>query len=158
MTIVWTLNRPAKTVNVGGSKKRHSYDLPEGVSYHTRQKRYVGRVYAGGKQVWLGSYKTANEAAMAVAFAKEYGTASIGVRTATVKAMSKIATGDKTFTLPGIIAYAPQVLPLLNPKPTAEEISERAYQLYVNRGYLDGFAEQDWAEAERQLIAEKVLK
>jgi hypothetical protein len=36
--------------------------------------------------------------------------------------------------------------------PTREEIELRAYDLYVERGCQDGHAEDDWLEAERQLV------
>jgi hypothetical protein len=36
--------------------------------------------------------------------------------------------------------------------PTREEIQLRAYDLYVERGCQDGHAEDDWLEAERQLV------
>ena len=32
-----------------------------------------------------------------------------------------------------------------------ERIRARAYELYQERGYLDGFAEQDWLRAEEEL-------
>lgn len=34
---------------------------------------------------------------------------------------------------------------------SADDIAERAYQLYVNRGRADGFDRQDWLRAEREL-------
>jgi Protein of unknown function (DUF2934) len=35
-----------------------------------------------------------------------------------------------------------------------EEIKVRAYFRYINRGSLDGFAVEDWLEAERELREE----
>lgn len=32
-----------------------------------------------------------------------------------------------------------------------EEIAQRARQIWAERGYREGFAEQDWLEAEQQL-------
>lgn len=32
-----------------------------------------------------------------------------------------------------------------------DEIAQRAKQIWASRGYRDGFAEQDWLEAEQQL-------
>lgn len=98
---------------VSPATTRHTYKLPKGVSYHTGSKRYVARVYRKGKQVWLGSFDTANQASDAV---------------------------DK--------ANSPIVL-------DQAEVSARAHQLWVDRGCIDGYADQDWQEAERQLIAEK---
>ncbi len=34
-----------------------------------------------------------------------------------------------------------------------EQVRRRAYELYEHRGRLDGFAEQDWLQAERELRA-----
>src|SRR5277367_1758902 len=36
--------------------------------------------------------------------------------------------------------------------PTRDEIEGAAYLLYLERGGLDGFAEQDWLQAESDLI------
>lgn len=33
------------------------------------------------------------------------------------------------------------------------EIRQRAYELYAQRGYTNGRAEQDWFEAEQQVLA-----
>lgn len=38
-----------------------------------------------------------------------------------------------------------------NRGPTHEQIARRAYELYAQRGYIDGYAEEDWAQAEREL-------
>jgi hypothetical protein len=40
-----------------------------------------------------------------------------------------------------------------NPSPNShhEAIARRAYEIYASRGYVDGFAEEDWLEAEAQL-------
>jgi hypothetical protein len=37
------------------------------------------------------------------------------------------------------------------PRVTQEEIASRAYELYLERGQLPGYEEQDWLEAEKQL-------
>jgi hypothetical protein len=39
--------------------------------------------------------------------------------------------------------------------PTYEQIAERAYQIYLKRGFGPGDAHSDWVEAERQLKAGK---
>jgi len=39
--------------------------------------------------------------------------------------------------------------------PTQEEIATRAYELYVQRGCADGHAEEDWAQAQRELTGGK---
>ena len=35
-----------------------------------------------------------------------------------------------------------------------ELIRERAHQLYLQRGCIDGYAAADWFEAERQILSE----
>ena len=39
-----------------------------------------------------------------------------------------------------------------------DEIRRRAYELYELRGREDGFAEEDWARAERELLARRGLR
>lgn len=39
--------------------------------------------------------------------------------------------------------------------PSQEEIATRAYELYVQRGCAEGHAEEDWAQAERELSGGK---
>jgi hypothetical protein len=39
--------------------------------------------------------------------------------------------------------------------PTHEEIAKRSYELYLQRGAADGFAEQDWLQAEAELLASR---
>jgi DUF2934 family protein len=41
----------------------------------------------------------------------------------------------------------------VNPADLEPEIRLRAYELYVQRGYTNGRAEQDWFEAEQQVLA-----
>ena len=38
-------------------------------------------------------------------------------------------------------------------EPTFEEINERAYEAYVQRGRIDGFDLEDWLQAEKELRA-----
>jgi len=38
------------------------------------------------------------------------------------------------------------------------EIRRRAYELYEHRGYIDGLAEQDWLNAEREVLARNQQK
>jgi len=45
----------------------------------------------------------------------------------------------------GKVAAAP------NSEPTHEEIAARAYELYLARGSLDGYSEEDWLLAEAEL-------
>jgi len=39
--------------------------------------------------------------------------------------------------------------------PSHDQICQRAYDLYESRGRQDGFSEQNWFEAEQQLLARK---
>ena len=55
--------------------------------------------------------------------------------------------------------------PAKRPMPAAvssvnleEEIRRRAYELYELRGREDGFAEEDWARAEREVLARRGLR
>lgn len=43
------------------------------------------------------------------------------------------------------------------PPDLQELIRQRAYELYEQSGRLDGFAEQHWLQAEREVLAEKTL-
>lgn len=36
-------------------------------------------------------------------------------------------------------------------EPTHEEIAKRAYELYLSRGSVDGYHEEDWQLAETEL-------
>ncbi len=36
-------------------------------------------------------------------------------------------------------------------EPTLEQIRERAYETYIQRGRIDGFALDDWLQAEKEL-------
>jgi hypothetical protein len=40
---------------------------------------------------------------------------------------------------------------VLSAEPTHEEIAARAYELYLARGSLDGYSEEDWLIAEAEL-------
>ena len=39
-----------------------------------------------------------------------------------------------------------------------EEIRRRAYELYELRGREDGYAEEDWARAEREVLSRRGLR
>jgi hypothetical protein len=43
-------------------------------------------------------------------------------------------------------------------KPSREEIERLAKSYWAERGYQDGFAEQDWARAEKELLKKASLK
>jgi hypothetical protein len=38
------------------------------------------------------------------------------------------------------------------PAPTHEEIAKRSYEIYLERGGEHGYAEEDWARAETELL------
>jgi hypothetical protein len=40
--------------------------------------------------------------------------------------------------------------------PSREEIERRAYEIYERRGCEDGHAEDDWFEAEKELVGQPV--
>lgn len=42
--------------------------------------------------------------------------------------------------------------------PTHEEIAARAYQLYIERGRVDGYDKDDWLQAEYELMQLPVRK
>ena len=55
--------------------------------------------------------------------------------------------------------------PAKRPMPAAsssmnleEDIRRRAYELYELRGREDGFAEEDWTRAEREVLARRGLR
>ena len=58
---------------------------------------------------------------------------------------------SKPTTFPGK-KYAPQT-PAIT--PSHDQICQRAYELYESRGRQDGFSEQNWFEAEHELLARK---
>lgn len=41
------------------------------------------------------------------------------------------------------------------PQDTLEQIRRRAYELFEQRGYQHGFAEQDWLQAESEILAHR---
>ena len=45
-----------------------------------------------------------------------------------------------------------------SPADIQSEIPRRAYELYESRGYADGGAEQDWIQAEREVLARQSKK
>jgi len=38
-------------------------------------------------------------------------------------------------------------------RPSHEEIAMRSYELYLQRGAVDGYHEQDWLQAEAELLS-----
>jgi hypothetical protein len=53
-------------------------------------------------------------------------------------------------------ARAPKAAPpTLVIRPSEEQIRERAYLLFLERGGIDGYAEADWLTAEAELLAQQ---
>lgn len=48
---------------------------------------------------------------------------------------------------------AKSVNPIGAPQDTLEQIRRRAYELYEQRGRHDGFHEQDWFQAESEILS-----
>jgi Protein of unknown function (DUF2934) len=66
------------------------------------------------------------------------------------EAAAKAASGRRqTSKKPDIMASAPDMAG--NRTPSSEEIARLAYELYVQRGGVNGYHLEDWYEAERQL-------
>ncbi|MCL5280298.1 MAG: DUF2934 domain-containing protein [Planctomycetes bacterium] len=68
-------------------------------------------------------------------------------------ATSTTRTGGATTTLRPVGAQAPTATKT-TPKPTREQIAQRAHEIWVKNGCKHGQDEQNWLEAERQLKAE----
>jgi hypothetical protein len=47
----------------------------------------------------------------------------------------------------------PHAVNAMTDRPPDEEIARRAYQIFLSRGGVHGRHEQDWAQAERELMA-----
>lgn len=56
-------------------------------------------------------------------------------------------------TLPTPAVLATPVVNELPPQVNAEQIARRAYELFLARGGVHGFHDQDWRQAERELTA-----
>jgi hypothetical protein len=53
--------------------------------------------------------------------------------------------------------FSPKSAPqIVGDNPTYEEIGLRAHQIYIERGGAHGQDTEDWLEAERQLLDERV--
>lgn len=49
----------------------------------------------------------------------------------------------------------PKIAVMRDPVPSQDEIRERAYQLYENRGCQPGQDQQDWLRAEQELLDQR---
>jgi outer membrane protein TolC len=71
--------------------------------------------------------------------------------------MDRTTTGraDNVIAMPSV----PNAEALVNAEaPASSDIARRAYELYEMRGRVDGADVNDWLQAERELIAAKILK
>jgi hypothetical protein len=53
---------------------------------------------------------------------------------------------------------APGNGPVTRPEAVEEQIRCRAYQLYEERGKLDGYDVEDWLRAEAEILTHKVMR
>ena len=65
----------------------------------------------------------------------------------------KLATKRPTAKM-AMAKSAPAKTPPAKAVPTREEIARRAFEIYMGRGQVSGREVEDWAQAERELIAE----
>lgn len=68
--------------------------------------------------------------------------------------MPDISTFDRTDGEPGqqIVGSLATSDVHSDPRPTHDEIEARAYDLYLARGSEPGYEQDDWLEAERELL------
>ena len=52
----------------------------------------------------------------------------------------------------------PDNTPITYPAAVEEQIRSRAYQLYEERGRLDGYDVEDWLRAEAEILTHKVMR
>ena len=50
-----------------------------------------------------------------------------------------------------VVAMPMPVVALQSAAPSRDDIARRAFELYCERGYRDGYDVQDWLQAEREL-------
>jgi Protein of unknown function (DUF2934) len=64
----------------------------------------------------------------------------------------KTVKGEKTSAPKAVkIAKASSAEAAIKAGPSHEEIAIRSYELYLQRGAVDGYHEQDWLQAEAEL-------
>jgi hypothetical protein len=72
---------------------------------------------------------------------------------ATAAAEAKAAPKAKTAAKSAVAAGVPEVAAqIAKPRPTHQQIAELAYSYYIERGWVDGYPEQDWFRAELVLL------
>ena len=62
-------------------------------------------------------------------------------------------SGKKEIATSSTVAIAPETKRSFSPADLEAEIRRRAYELYVERGYLPGHEDEDWLVAEREVRA-----
>jgi hypothetical protein len=65
----------------------------------------------------------------------------------------KTVKGEKTSAPKAVKAAKATTTEAVKTAPTYEEIAIRSYELYLQRGAVDGYHEQDWLQAEAELLA-----
>lgn len=56
------------------------------------------------------------------------------------------------------LTMMPDNTPITYPPGVEEQIRSRAYQLYEERGRLDGYDVEDWLRAEAEILTHKVMR
>jgi hypothetical protein len=64
---------------------------------------------------------------------------------------SKMKLAKKEFDVKGT-EQAQQIQPQTNPRDLEERVRRRAYELYEERGRVDGFEVENWLDAEAELL------
>ena len=95
--------------------------------------RWEGFAYPRGDAPYVGGESSEGDSGMAETVKKAKAPAK--PRTTTAKAKTKAAVDE-----------------VRADTPTHQEIAQLAHHFWVERGWQDGFAEQDWLRAERELI------
>lgn len=62
-------------------------------------------------------------------------------------------TAKKTTTTKNVVAMRRPASTSGTGSPSSAEIARRAFEIYCQRGALDGYDVQDWLQAERELTA-----
>ena len=63
----------------------------------------------------------------------------------------KTVKGDKVSAPKAVKAAPSKAAIAATPVPTHDQIAKRSYELYLERGSVDGYASQDWIRAETEL-------
>ena len=70
-----------------------------------------------------------------------------------MKTNGRKTVGEK-ISAPKAVKVAPSKTAVAMPAgPTHDEIAKRAYEMYLERGAVDGYAHEDWARAVAELTS-----